>query len=438
MLGLGSAVGVALNAPSGAASLLLLQPPLALALLQSRGRYRPRLRDCILDSVAPVFGAISIASMVTLSLAMVWERHDGEAGLRAADTWLASLLLVISAGSILTILQRRARKRGGIRSLALIVGAGAIGVDIARRLEGNPDYGLKVVGFLDSTSAAQPDGAPPMLGRLEDLGTIAEQWSIGHVLVAFPRASERELLTLVERCAALRLETTIVPRLPASVNGHSEFEYLGAVPLLRRSTIDVVGWRFATKHAIDRIVAPLLLALLSPLLLPIAVAVRLSSPGPILYGQLRAGRDGGLFRLLKFRTMLVEAGEEFSPVPGLAPGGIEGRDRRTRIGRLLRRTSLDELPQLINVMRGEMSLIGPRPERPEYAEEFGSRVARYRERHRVKAGITGLAQVHGLRGQTSLGDRIELDNFYIEHWSHGLDLKVLLLTIPAVLRGPAE
>jgi exopolysaccharide biosynthesis polyprenyl glycosylphosphotransferase len=437
MLGLGSAAGVALS-ESGAASLLLLQPPLALALLQSRGRYRPRLRDCILDSIAPVFGAISIASMVTLSLAMLWQRHDSQTSLRAADTWLASLVLVITAGSVLTVLQRRARKHGGTRSSALIVGAGPFGVDIARRLEQSPDYGLKVVGFLDATAAAPPDLAPPVLGRLEDLPTVAEQWSIGHVLIGFPNATERELVTLVDRCTALRLETTIVPRLPGSVNGHSEFEYLGAVPLLRRSTIDVVGWRFATKHAIDRLLAPLLLAFLSPLLLAIAVAVRVSSPGPILYGQLRAGRDGRVFKLLKFRTMRVEAGEEFAPLPGLAPGGIEGRDRRTWVGRLLRRTSFDELPQLINVMRGEMSLIGPRPERPEYVEEFGSQVARYEERQRVKAGITGLAQVHGLRGQTSLRDRIELDNFYIEHWSHGLDVKVLLLTIPAVLRGPAE
>jgi len=438
MLALASGVVAALRPAGGAAIVLSLQPPLALAIMYSRGRYRRRLRDSVLDSIAPVFSAISIAAMVTLSLALLLGTGDAATSLRAADGWLVSLVLVTVAGSIVTTLQRRTRRRGGIDSSALIVGWGTTGVDIARRLDQHPDCGLKVVGFLDSEPVAQTDPAPPVLGRLEDLAKVVEQWSIGHVIVAFPRASERELLTLVERCAALRIDTTIVPRLAASVNGHSEFEYLGAVPLLRRSTTDVAGWHFATKHAIDRIVAPLLLVLFSPLLLAIAIAVRASSPGPILYEQLRAGRDGRLFRLLKFRTMVVEREERFAPAPGLAPGGIEGTDRRTRVGRLLRRTSFDELPQLVNVLRGEMSLVGPRPERPEYAELFRSSVARYQERQRVRAGITGWAQVHGFRGQTALRDRIELDNFYIEHWSLGLDVKVLLLTIPAVIRGPIE
>jgi lipopolysaccharide/colanic/teichoic acid biosynthesis glycosyltransferase len=178
-------------------------------------------------------------------------------------------------------------------------------------------------------------------------------------------------------------------------------------------------------------------------LLLTALAVRLSSPGRALFSQRRVGRDGKVFDLYKFRSMRMPSHDEplerEEPL-GLflgadtAPGGVEGDDRRTAVGRLMRRTSLDELPQLLNVLRGEMSLIGPRPERPEFVELFTHDISRYGDRHRVKSGITGWAQVHGLRGQTSLAERVEWDNYYIAHWSLGLDLKILALTIIALFR----
>jgi lipopolysaccharide/colanic/teichoic acid biosynthesis glycosyltransferase len=167
----------------------------------------------------------------------------------------------------------------------------------------------------------------------------------------------------------------------------------------------------------------------------LAIAVKLSSPGPILFRQRRIGQDGQVFEMLKFRSMHIPSDDtEFVPPPGFAPGGVEGPDRRTPIGRFLRRSGLDELPQLINVLRGEMSLVGPRPERPEFAIAFGAELARYTDRHRVKSGITGWAQVSGLRGQTSLVERVDMDNYYIRNWSLSLDLKIALLTVPAVLR----
>jgi lipopolysaccharide/colanic/teichoic acid biosynthesis glycosyltransferase len=165
------------------------------------------------------------------------------------------------------------------------------------------------------------------------------------------------------------------------------------------------------------------------------VLVRLSSPGPIFFRQPRVGRDGRVFDCLKFRTMRepTDSFADFKLKDGAAPGGVEGADRRTTIGRFLRSTSLDELPQLINVLKGEMSLVGPRPERPVFVELFDMQIRRYGERHRVRAGMTGWAQVHGLRGQTSIADRVEWDNYYIENWSLALDLKILLMTLPAVL-----
>jgi lipopolysaccharide/colanic/teichoic acid biosynthesis glycosyltransferase len=184
-------------------------------------------------------------------------------------------------------------------------------------------------------------------------------------------------------------------------------------------------------------------------MLAAALAVKLSSRGPVLFRQPRVGRDGRVFEMLKFRSMLLD---DVEPKPeegvaaelvraqsnlsqGLGPGGVEGVDRRTRVGKLLRGTSLDELPQLLNVLKGDMSLIGPRPERPTFADVFGKDLRRYGDRHRFKSGITGWAQVHGLRGKTSILDRIELDNYYIENWSLWLDLQILLLTVPALFRS---
>jgi lipopolysaccharide/colanic/teichoic acid biosynthesis glycosyltransferase len=181
------------------------------------------------------------------------------------------------------------------------------------------------------------------------------------------------------------------------------------------------------------------LLLLVPVMATAAIAVKLSSPGPVLYRQSRVGRDGRVFDLLKFRSMRVtEEFEDFVPEPGKAPGGVEGVDRRTGVGRVLRRTAVDELPQLLNVLRGEMSLVGPRPERVSYARTFGRHIDRYYDRHRVRPGLTGWAQVNGCRGQTSITDRVEFDNFYIENASHLLDFKILLMTFTAILRGDRE
>ena len=208
---------------------------------------------------------------------------------------------------------------------------------------------------------------------------------------------------------------------------------------------DTVGLRgLAIKHASDRVVALALLIAFAPVFVAAAIAVRLSSRGPVFFRERRVGRDGKVFDFYKFRSMRVARGPadtglnsalDFLLGGDTAPGGVEGADRRTAVGRFLRGTSFDELPQLFNVLRGDMSLVGPRPERPEFVELFRQDIIRYGDRHRVKSGITGWAQVHGLRGQTSLAERVEWDNYYIAHWSLGLDLKILALTVVALFRN---
>jgi exopolysaccharide biosynthesis polyprenyl glycosylphosphotransferase len=318
------------------------------------------------------------------------------------------------------------------------VGAGQVGRRIERRLQEHPEIGLKPIGFVDSPGAANGSGVP-VLGGPSRLRSVIQETGAEHVIFAFLPIPDSDLLPLVRQCEALGVGISVVPRLFETTTSHYELNHIGGLPLFAFRRIDPQGWQFALKHVFDRVAAALLALLLSPLLLAIAIAVKLTSPGPVLFRQARAGRDGAEFDILKFRTMHLplrpSSFDAPRPVEDLAPGGVEGEDRRTRVGSVLRRTSLDELPQLFNVLRGDMSIVGPRPERPEYVRLFTDNVMSYGDRHRVKSGITGWAQVHGLRGRTSLSDRVEWDNYYIENWSLWLDLKILLMTLVASVRG---
>jgi exopolysaccharide biosynthesis polyprenyl glycosylphosphotransferase len=416
-------------------------PPVTVVLFYLRGLYRPRMRLVALEELPAVVGTLSIAAMCVLALALA-AGTSANPGSSAVRAWLLAVLLVPAGRAVLASAQRRRRAAGAGGAPALIVGAGLVGGHVARRLLSQPEYGLRPVGFLDADPpghASGPGRPIPLLGTPDDLETIAGQVGATTVVVAFTAQSDRESVPIVRCCHALGLDILVVPRLFDAYNQRTTLEHLGGLPLLSLRRADPKGWEFAVKHALDRALAAILLLLLSPLLALLAAAVKLTSPGDVLFRQLRVGRDCQPFQLLKFRSMRApetHAGA-FRPDSGSAPGGVEGDDRRTPIGRLLRRTSLDELPQLFNVLRGDMSLVGPRPERPEYVELFESEIDRYGERHRVKAGITGWAQVHGLRGQTSIADRAEWDNHYIENWSLRLDLMILALTVRAIF-APQE
>jgi exopolysaccharide biosynthesis polyprenyl glycosylphosphotransferase len=407
---------------------------LTLAILEGRGFYGFRIHDAPLDTIARIFAATSIAAM-TLTFVRALVADDVLLTRETMRLWAFALVFLGAGRMGITIDRRRALRAGETGFNTLIVGAGNVGHLIAERLRERPELGLRPIGFLDKDPLIEHGGEPgalPVLGASWDLEKVVQERGVEQVVVTFSTAPHAVMLGLIRRCRELGVEVAIVPRLFEEVHRRVEVEHLGGVPLLRAATVDPRGWQFSIKYGVDRLVALVALLVLAVPLAILALAVRLTSPGPILYRQPRVGLDGREFDMLKFRSMrLAEASEDFVPGNGLAPGGVEGTDRRTAIGRLMRRLSLDELPQLLNIVRGEMSLVGPRPERPQYARTFGEDIYRYGDRLRVKSGLTGWAQVQGLRGQTSLADRVEWDNYYIENWSLWLDFKIVLLTLPA-------
>ncbi len=419
--------------------LILVFPILVLVIIHARRGPDERLRASRLDTAAHVLGVVSLAAMLTIALGTVV--HEAHPVILAVRLWLFGFAYLAAARCVLVSVRRGLAQSDWFGAPTLIVGAGRVGERLVKRLAGDRGYGLQPIGFLDADRAFSrgQQGSLPVLGSPNELAQVASQTGARNVILAFPAEPDHVLVNRVRECQKLGLRVSLVPRLYETINERATVDHVGGLPLVALRTIDPHGWEFAVKHALDRAFAALALIALAPLMLAIALSVRLASPGPILFRQRRVGRDGHEFDLLKFRTMREpREGQAFAPRDGCAPGGIEGEDRRTKVGRLLRDFSLDELPQFINVLRGDMSVVGPRPERPEFVERFSLEVERYDDRHRVKSGITGWAQVHGLRGQTSIADRVEWDNYYIRNWSLRLDLEILARTLGEVLSRQSD
>jgi exopolysaccharide biosynthesis polyprenyl glycosylphosphotransferase len=412
-------------------------PLVTLALFCGGRNPDERLRVSALDAAAHVLGVISLSAMLMVAAgSIIGIDHPATFALHL---WLLAAVSVSVARIGLLVCRRYALAHRAVAAPTLIVGAGVVGSRLAMRLFADPGYGLRPVGFLDTDPMPIHDRARsplvPVLGGPNDLPEAIASTGARHVILAFTTEPDHLMVQKVRDCQALGIEVSLVPRMYEAVNQRAALDYVGGLPLLSLRRTDPRGWKFGLKHAFDRVVAAAALAAFGTLMIIAALAVRLTSSGPVLFRQRRVGRDGREFDVLKFRTMVeADSSRRFVPPDGCAPGGVEGVDRRTPIGRWLRGTSLDELPQLLNVLRGEMSLVGPRPERPEFVARFDTEIDHYSDRHRVKSGITGWAQVNGLRGQTSIADRVEWDNYYIENWSLRFDLRIMVLTIAEVFR----
>lgn len=413
------AVAILLGAPG---VFVLAMPAVAVARLLTVGAYRVELRPGGLDALVPRAAAVALG----LAVAAAWHVYAG--GQAPPDL---PLLVALATGGVgatmavraLALVVRCGMTHVGARAPVIVVGHGRVAELVSHRLEEDPAAGVRSV-VAPATEA-------------DHVIALAAEHGARQVVLAYSGRGDAHLAGLARRCQSAGLEVLAVPRLFEVVNQRARYETVGALPVLRLAPVAADDWRLAVKHGLDRLAALALLIAAAPLFAACALAVRLGSPGPILFRQRRVGCDGREFELLKFRSMCPGGptpAARLSLVGRTAPGGVEGEDRRTAVGRFLRRSSLDELPQLLNVLRGEMSLVGPRPERPEFVAAF-LHLDRYPERHRVRAGMTGWAQVHGLRGRTSITDRVAYDNHYIEHWSLWLDLKILLLTVLAVFKG---
>jgi len=317
------------------------------------------------------------------------------------------------------------RRRGYNKRSALIAGTGDIGRKILEKVEGYQELGIHAIGFLthDTQEVGKRIKGIPILGVYEDTEKIVLEKRPDIFFVGLP-INEYDCLEGLLRVLRVHIaDIKVIPGAYKFMSLRGGVDELDDLPIVSLQSSPLYGWNSVFKRIFDLFFGSLGLVIVSPFLLVISLLVKGTSKGPILYRQERVGMDGHPFQILKFRTMKVNAEEEIGPV-----WAKEDDPRRTRVGTFLRRMSLDEFPQLFNVLMGQMSLVGPRPERPNFVEEFRSRIPQYLLRHKIKAGMTGWAQVNGWRGNTSLEKRIEHDLYYIQNWSIGFDLRILSMT----------
>jgi exopolysaccharide biosynthesis polyprenyl glycosylphosphotransferase len=392
-----------------------------------RRLYIPRRGFGRVDLLYQVAAAVGIGWLAALSVTFFMYRALEPPRLMLVYWALIAIGLVWLSRLILDALLRDAHRRGRDLERVLVVGDGEQAQLVDEKIQVAPELGYRVVGFVGDSPSPRVE---PVLGQLKDVPRIVREQAVGEVIIAWPALSHPDLVDLIAGCTQQRVDIKIFPDIFELMAREVESSELIGLPLMRVRDVTLRGWMRFLKRALDVAVSWTLLVGLSWWFLLMALLVKLTSPhGPVLYVQERVGLDGKPFYMLKFRSMRPDAEAESGPV-WTAPND----PRRTRLGEIIRRFSLDEFPQLINVLLGEMSLVGPRPERPEFVAQFANLVPRYRERHMEKAGMTGWAQVNGLRGQTSIVERTEYDLFYVETWSLAFDIKILLKTLATVIR----
>jgi exopolysaccharide biosynthesis polyprenyl glycosylphosphotransferase len=398
---------------------------LILMLFHQADLYRSRLSLSILDDIPAVVGRSLAAGAGAMVLGGL---NDGTAG--TARLWTAVVFAGLClVGRVFAYSAIRAARRGQrLRQRTLLLGAGSLAGSLAGNLLTHPEYGLKPEGMLDDDPMlAEGERPVPVLGRYDDLSRVVVEHEVDIVIVTFGSVREPSMVSMLRACDRLACEIYFVPRLYELHTVTKDTEVLWGVPLvrLRRAPFRTRAW--TGKRIFDAVLAASALLFLAPVMAVCAVLCRWET-GSFVFRQTRIGLDGRPFTLFKFCSLRPAAQAESAHRWNIAEDG-----RLRSVGKFLRRTSLDELPQLWNVLRGDMSLVGPRPERPFFVDEFTRKIPWYTARHRVPAGLTGWAQVHGLRGDTSIADRARFDNFYIENWSMWGDVKILLRTVGQVL-----
>lgn len=342
--------------------------------------------------------------------------------------WLLGIVMVIAGREMHRQFTIRLRDGGIGRDNVLIIGSGEVARSITEKIRWSPHLGYNIVGAINGAPGSMV-GDVPIIGTTGQLSELIDEYEVDEVIIALPEASHRELVQLISKCQRGKVSIKIYPDIFAYMAGGLGVDDLNGMPLLSVRDVALRGWKLSLKRGMDVIGSFFGLVLLSPIFVLTAILIKLESPGPAFFSQDRMGLDGRPFPVIKFRSMRQDAEKS-------GPGWtVEGDPRVTRMGQFMRKTNWDEMPQLINVFFGQMSLVGPRPEQPYYVEKFREYIPRYMERHREKAGMTGWAQVNGLRGDTSILERTKYDLWYVENWSLWLDIKIVLRTVLQTLFG---
>ncbi len=383
--------------------------------------YHLRRGESRLDEIYRLVPATAIGVIAGTALTTLLFRNHEYPRQLIVFGWMSTLLLVSLGRLAHGVLRSLAYQRGWGELRVLIVGAGEAGNMILDKIRGSPNLGYRPVGFLDEERMGQMMLGLPVLAKPDQLGNVVRDHHIDEVVIALPEASHEELLSIISRCEEGSVSIKVFPDVFQIMAAEVNIGDLNGLPLLAMRDVALRGWRLTLKRIVDILLSGVALVAASPFLVLIAVLVKLDSRGPALFCQSRMGLDARPFPMFKFRSMVSDA-------EARARWTVENDPRTTRLGRLLRRYSLDELPQFVNVFLGHMSLVGPRPEQPMFVEQFRQMVPRYMERHREKSGLTGWAQVNGLRGDTSIWERTKYDLYYLEHWSLWFDFKIMLLT----------
>ena len=388
------------------------------------GLYQP-LRGKSLGTEFYKIIKVTILSVLILAATTFFYREESFSRFVAAYFLVLVTTLMVVSHVLVRVVLMEIRKRGFNLRHVLIVGSGVLGQTVAEKINLHSEYGLNIVGFL--TSHPEKVGSEingiRVLGVYSEISKVIQKYGIDQLFIALPLNAHDSMEKIIGYLGEETVDIKVVPDFLKFMNLQAGVEELDGLPIVNLTESPLYGWNIAIKRVSDIIFSAILIITSSPLLVLLAIVIKLESIGPVIFRQERVGLDGKAFEMIKFRSMHTDAEEETGPV-----WASKADNRRTRLGTFLRKTSFDELPQLFNVLVGDMSLVGPRPERPVFVKDFKKSVPKYMLRLKMKAGLTGWAQVNGWRGNTSLDKRIEFDLYYIKNWSLLLDLKIILMT----------
>ena len=393
--------------------------------LQVGGLYSQMRSDSRFHEYYRIFKTATISALLMTAAAFFYREYSYSRTVMGLFWGISIVALTISHTMTRTALRTFRRKGYNLRYV-LIIGAGELGQTLAETFSRHPESGLKVTGILtdDEKDVGKTIHGYKVIGVIDQVKEIIKTRGVDQIFIALPRQAQDRLDKTLSLLGDEVVDIKLAPDILQFMRLNSGVEDFDGIPIVSLSESPMYGWNLVLKRFFDMTLSAIMIVLLSPFMLLIAILIKLESKGPLLYKQERMSLGGEPFTIYKFRSMKFDAEKESGPVWANA-----NDDRRTKVGEFIRRTSIDELPQLFNVLQGNMSLVGPRPERPVFVQDFRKNIPMYMLRHKMKAGITGWAQVNGWRGATSLEKRIEYDLYYIENWSLLLDFKIMWLTI---------